>query len=63
MIEARIETTHFMQKVGESFSQSWRRFSILLNKVHNHGFFEYVIIQYLYNGPNSESKQMIDSSA
>jgi hypothetical protein len=63
IIGVRREITLFVQKVGETFPHAWRRFSLLIDIVPNHGFLKPSIMNYFYNGLNDESRQMIDSAA
>lgn len=62
MLQIKRDITNFFQKIGESFAQAWERFSRLLMSVPNHGFKDYSIVQYFYNGLTDNTKQMIDSS-
>jgi hypothetical protein len=62
-MQVRREITNFFQNIGESFAQSWGRFSRLIMRVPSHGFMDHVISKYFYSVLNDESKQMVEACA
>ncbi|XP_073063993.1 uncharacterized protein [Primulina eburnea] len=61
--QLKIEISTFRQTELEQLYEAWERYKELLRKCPNHGFEDWVQIEFFYNGLNGQTRTTVDAAA